>query len=150
MLFEEIRIDLTPDILGVIEDGKMHRDGGGNPFDNKFRKCISHRGNRLVPCFPVNNQLSDHGIIERGNGVSAEDVAVKSDTGASWHIKRRYLSRSRFESVIGIFRIDPTLDGTPLDLNILLVVSKFLPRSDSDLFLRERNYSPESSPVQSR
>ena len=104
---------------GVFEQAQVERDRGLDPLDDGLGERAPHAVDRLRAVGALDDDLGDEGVVDGRDRVAGHEVAVYADPRASGGNPRGDPSRIRGEGV-GIFGVDPTLDGVPDGADIAL------------------------------
>ena len=109
-IHESCRV-ITGQIIRVIHQLAMERNGCFDPFDNELIQGPFHLVYCFLPGLSGSDQLGDHGIIIRGYGITAVNMGIQPDAMSAWGMQRCNPAGAWPESVIRIFRIDPAFYG---------------------------------------
>src|ERR1700712_944459 len=134
---DEGRIEVAASELSALEDLFVKRRGGGDAVDDEFVEGADHSDDRLLTVLSPADELADHRVVERRNGVTGLDVGVHSDAETARGAEACDCSRTRCEAAVGVFRVDATLDRVAPDDYVVLGQAERNPAGDLQLEFNE-------------
>ncbi len=106
----------TVDDLGLVEQVEDEALVGGAALDDDggLGHGAAQPGERLVAGAAVGDDLGDHRVELRGDGVALADAGVDADAGAGGQLEQGDAARGRREVAVGVLGVEPRLDGVAL------------------------------------
>ncbi len=104
-------VDVPRFEIGVTEHGLEEGNRRVNAFYDELLERMVRSAERLRPVVGSDDQLRDQRIVIRGNVVSGVNVGIDPDSRTTGCVEGGDRARGWTEAVLGVFRVDPALDG---------------------------------------
>ena len=115
----------------------MERNRGLDSLDHKFVQRASHPGHGLGSIGSMHDQLAHERVVVRGDGVAGLCLRVPTNPWSAGNAERGDLAGRGAEVVVGVFGVDPTLEGVPVGDDVRLLERQRLTRGDADLLFHK-------------
>ena len=123
--------------IGIFHDFQLERDGGFNAADDEFAEGPLHAQDGVLAVGTDGDELADHRIVVRRNGISGIDVGIDSHAASAGSVIKIDFTWGRLEIIGGILGIDAAFDGVGTGYGVDDVLGEVFPGGDEDLFLDE-------------
>ena len=111
----------------------MKGSRGLDSTDAQFAQSPLHRRDGFVTRLAMDDNLGNHRIVMRRDGVTRMRMGVDPHAKTAGKIHRLDLTRTRLEIAIGILSVDPTLNCGPSGFDLALSKRELLACGDEDL-----------------
>src|SRR5574343_1885246 len=119
---------------GVLHQLLVQRDIRLDALNAHFGQGNAHAAHGLLAGIAIRDDLGNHGVVMRRNGVALINVRSDTDPGAARRMRELDLA-GRWHEREGIFGVDAAFDGVATEFDITLLVAQLLAEGDANLFL---------------
>src|SRR5581483_5982180 len=100
----------------VLQNRLLKGDGGLDAGDHVFAEGATHLVHRFAAVLAVGDELADHRVVGRRNGVAGIYMAVHADAAPAGGVIHLDAAGRRAEFIERVLGIDAAFDGVAFDL----------------------------------
>ncbi len=115
------------------QDRQEHVPVGGHPTDGDILQCGDHFARGFLAVVAVGDDLRQHRIVEPRDGVAGRVAGVDESSEFTGHHELVETPDTGKEPVGRVLRVQPDLDGVPVDFQVFLIDVELLALRDQDL-----------------
>src|SRR5690606_33397590 len=123
-LFEVVDVDTAFAETGVAYQHALQILIGADAVDHQLIERLSHAIQRAFAIVAVGDDFRDHRVVVRRHGVTAVQMGVDANTGATRRVEMRDLAGAGHEG-FGVFGVDAAFEGVAAQLDVLLPDREF-------------------------